>query len=488
MDTLLIILVGMTGIILFQLKCLDFTYLFQIKEYRFDRFSVFIKETGFLKIFYMRTPRIPAKTLRNAILIGISWLFAIPLLIVIPLFAQSYFGINALVSMMLMIVTIPFTSFAAIALTVILTNIAAKRKRAMLIEQATKKLAASKTVVIGVTGSYGKSSVKEFLYAILSRAYKTAKTDENMNTDVGVALSILKNCNADTEYFIAEMGAYRIGEIKAICDFTHPKYGILTAIGNQHLALFGSLENLMKAKKEMAESLPQDGVFYLNSEIVTKEFFLNGLRCKSVVFGKTEPEASYELVQPAATVDTPTPFRIRYNGRTIELRTSLVGEQNIQNLLAAVIVAIDLGVGETVIKDVISRLKNLSGKLSTERGIRQSLILNDVYSSNVNGFIAAVTNLRLYPHKKQFIATRGLIELGTEKKQSYEKIITEINKSGSMLLTTDSDFVNWGMGERGLYFSTEEEMIRYLNEQLDNDSIVLVEGRFPESFIKAISL
>src|SRR3989338_4927843 len=97
MQTLLTIIFGITGIILFQLKCLDFTYLFQIKEYRFDRFSVFIKEAGFLRIFYARAPRIPAKTLRNAILIGVSWLFAIPLLIAIPLVAQSYFGINTLV-------------------------------------------------------------------------------------------------------------------------------------------------------------------------------------------------------------------------------------------------------------------------------------------------------------------------------------------------------------------------------------------------------
>jgi len=120
--------------------------------------------------------------------------------------------------------------------------------------------------VIGITGSYGKSSTKEFLATILSAKYKVCKTSANRNSEIGVAETVLRELKPEHEIFIVEMGAYRTGEIKAICDIVHPTIGVLTAVSEQHLALFGSLEATKKAKYELIEALPENGIAIFNAD------------------------------------------------------------------------------------------------------------------------------------------------------------------------------------------------------------------------------
>src|SRR4030043_204253 len=112
-------------------------------------------------------------------------------------------------------------------------------------------------LVIGIAGSYGKSSTKEFLYEILSEKYKVLKTQRNINAEIGIAQTILKELKPEHQVLIAEIGAYERGKIKEVCKMLQPKIGILTGINEQHLSTFGSLENIRKAKYELIESLPK---------------------------------------------------------------------------------------------------------------------------------------------------------------------------------------------------------------------------------------
>ena len=133
--------------------------------------------------------------------------------------------------------------------------------------KAKKKLKSMTNLkVIGITGSYGKTSSKNILSDILNIKYDALPTPRNLNTPNGLMITINNHLDKFNDIFIAEMGAYVVGEIKELCDLVHPKYGILTRIGTAHLESFGSEENIIKGKFELIESLPSDGFAILNGD------------------------------------------------------------------------------------------------------------------------------------------------------------------------------------------------------------------------------
>ena len=119
-------------------------------------------------------------------------------------------------------------------------------------------------LVIGITGSFGKTSVKYFLDELLSVKYNVLKTPGNFNTTLGVVKTIRSSLRATHDIFLCEMGAKNIGDIKEICDIVHPKMGIITSVGEMHLESFKSIENVRKTKFELADSLPENGKIFLN--------------------------------------------------------------------------------------------------------------------------------------------------------------------------------------------------------------------------------
>lgn len=463
-------------IVLTFLKSIDFIYLFQIKEYRFDRFFAFLKEVGLTNVLYFRRPRTPSKSFRNILLMILTLIF-------ILIFPADLVDGNLYTSILLFL-AIPLISFCFVIIGVWLTGFIATIKRNSIIDKARDKVTHSKVIFIGITGSYGKSSVKEFLYQILSAKYKTAKTDENMNTDVGVALSILNNLKPDTEYFIAEMGAYKMGEIKVICDLVHPQYGILTAIGNQHLSLFGSKENLESAKSELLQALPKEGKAYLNSTIENKSFFESKTKCAKTYYAINEKSDIYaEQIQHSTDGLT---AKIAYGKQSFTIQTKLIGSHNIENLLPAIGVGIDLGMTPAEIQKAVSELKNVEAKLSLHKGINGSTILNDAKNSSVDGFIAALKTLSSFPDKKKYIISKGIIELGVEKGESYERIVSVLNDVSVTLITTDSLFKKYDKKDSVLVLNDEMAIFQYMKKNTNKESIAVIEGKFTKIFIESI--
>ena len=132
---------------------------------------------------------------------------------------------------------------------------------------ASKKLKSMPSLkVIGITGSYGKTSSKNILNDILSVKYYVLPTPKNFNTPVWLTITINNYLDKFNDYFIAEMGAFKKGEIKYLCDYVKPTYGILTKVGTAHLESFGSQQNIQEGKFELIESLPSDGIGVLNGD------------------------------------------------------------------------------------------------------------------------------------------------------------------------------------------------------------------------------
>ncbi|MCL5004162.1 MAG: UDP-N-acetylmuramoyl-tripeptide--D-alanyl-D-alanine ligase [Patescibacteria group bacterium] len=296
-----------------------------------------------------------------------------------------------------------FPAFSLTLSTLILKPAEALEKF-LLIRTAQKKLKENRNLtVVGITGSFGKTSVKEILFQMLSVKFKVAATRESHNKIVSVARTVVREVKPETQILIVEMGAYRRGEIASLCRLARPKVGVVTGITSQHLARFETLENIKKAKYELIESLPEDGLalFNLDSD-GSRELFE---KCRLKKLGYSLKGNRVETL-PAVT-------RFELFGRTVE--TTLIGRQNALNITGASILAKDLGLREEEILRCIGGLKPIPHRLELIRGANGSIIIDDAYSSNIEGYKAAfetIKEMAIYP---KVIVTPGLTEQGKNR-------------------------------------------------------------------------
>ena len=198
--------------------------------------------------------------------------------------------------------------------------------------------------IIGVTGSYGKTSVKNFLDKTLSSKYEVLITPKNYNTTMGVVKTIRENLKPTHQIFVCEMGATKLGDIKEICDLVNPKIGVITSIGPQHLESFKSIENVIKTKFELADSVKaNNGVVFLNynNEYIAKQ----NPDMKVIKYGVENKDLDYNAYNLMSSSNGLT-FKLldKDNNKEIEFKTKLIGKHNIINITAAIAVANYLGI------------------------------------------------------------------------------------------------------------------------------------------------
>lgn len=269
--------------------------------------------------------------------------------------------------------------------------------------------------IIGITGSYGKTSTKHYLNRILSEKYSVLMTPGSFNTPMGVVRTIRENLQPYNDLFIVEMGAKNIGDIKEICDIVHPQMGIVTAVGPQHLESFKTIENVQRTKFELIDSLPSAGFAVVNNDfeyianrvvenVEVKRYSVNNSNCD---YYATDVEYS----------SMGTSFTIVSNNAKIELFTKLVGECNISNLIASVIIALKLGVPEQKIKYAVSKIEQVEHRLNLKRTASGITIIDDAFNSNPDGSKMALDVLSKMDSGNRIVITPGMIELG--EKQAY---------------------------------------------------------------------
>lgn len=440
--SILLVAIGLCLAIVYLVKQV---YLFQIKEYRFDRIRARIEDKGILDFLYGLDVRIPStRHPRNIALLLIGCILLTIVSQGIP--QTTWMGI-------LLIVLAPMIALLATALGVLITNIPVSLHRNSIIQKARGSLSYINPTIIGITGSYGKSTTKEYLSHILSRTFKVAKTDRNQNTAIGVALSLVHNLKKETQFFIAEMGAYKRGEIEEITRFASPKIAIVTAIGTQHLSLFGGKEALFKAKSEIVKALPKDGRLFLASSIDR----ILKLRLERLAACPTE---QYDTVP---------------------------NDPHESALHAAIAVARYLKVPEETIQKAAQSLTKPPHLLAQAHRAGHTFI-DCSYSSNVEGFIAHMHMLRSLKKHKKIILTSGIIELGKHRKYSYSQILQAL-PAHTTFYTTDRTFQHAATPTqaRSIVFRPSiSALIALIEKELDSDSAILIEGRFRPDYLAGI--
>ena len=268
--------------------------------------------------------------------------------------------------------------------------------------------------VIGITGSYGKTSSKNILNDILSTKYNTCPSPKNFNTPNGLMITINNYLDKFSNIFIAEMGAFKVGEIKELCDFVHPKYGILTRIGTAHMESFGSQKNIQKTKFELIESLPSDGCGILNADDPLQVEYKLKNNCKILWIGIENKNV--DLYAENIKMDYKgMSFDAVFKGDDVRyhFETKLLGIPNVYNILAAVLLGDHLGIPKDQLKEGVKRVNKIEHRLELKKYLDIN-ILDDAYNSNPIGSKMALDVLNLMPGKK-IIVTPGMIELGIKE-------------------------------------------------------------------------
>jgi UDP-N-acetylmuramoyl-tripeptide--D-alanyl-D-alanine ligase len=274
--------------------------------------------------------------------------------------------------------------------------------------------------VVGVSGSFGKTTTKACLAAALDPVGPTYPTPASFNSYLGVVRAINEGLEPGHENFIVELGAYRVGDITAICDLVHPRIGVLCSLGPAHLERFGSMDAIEQAEGEVADALPPDGLFVTQADDERcLRVARTRARCRTLLFSAREhPEADLWAVDPEVSAGG-TAFTIVWRDPAVEpvrVKSRLLGSHNVANLLAAAAVAHHLGLTPPQIARALRRVTppkhRLEPIVNAAAGI---VVIDDSYNSNPIGAAAALEVLGAHEAQRRILVTPGMVELGPQE-------------------------------------------------------------------------
>lgn len=343
--------------------------------------------------------------------------------------------------------------------------------------------------VIGITGSYGKTSTKYIVSTILNQKFNILKTPASFNTKMGIVRTINENLKATDQIFVCEMGADEVGEIKELCNLVHPTIGMITSIGPQHLETFGSLENIKKTKFELVDALPPNGMAILN---YNDENITSMPTSKNKVTYGTQTSCEY-YAKDIHITEFGSQFTIHTkDGSEIEVTTKLLGEHNIINIVGAVAIAKELGLTDKEIRLGIKMLKPIEHRLELKQHANGTIIIDDAYNSNTKGAQMAVEVLGRFANRKRILVTPGIVELG-EKTYEY-------NKRFGMQAAPNCDYailvgqkqakpILDGLLEKGfdknkIFIADHfEQAMKKMNEWMDANTVILLENDLSDNYL-----
>lgn len=358
------------------------------------------------------------------------------------------------------------------------------------ISWAKKKLKKYPNLIkIGITGSVGKTSTKFILNSLLSEKYNVCMTPHSFNTPMGITKVVLDYLKPSHEVLITEMGAKQVGEIKYLCDIINPKYGILTSVGSQHLSTFGSLENIAKTKYELISSLPKDGIAVFNGDNEPSLPLYEKCDIEKILVS-TKDENVYARAKNVKISDKGINFDLCIGEESINCKTKLLGNHNLQNILMCAALAYKLGLTLEQIRIGIAKLNPINHRLELkkENGL---IILDDSFNSSVEGSNSALDVLKLFKKGKKIVVTPGLVELGQMEKEAnfnfgakmaevcdYAIIVNQVNKDSITEGLKSKDFED----EKIIYALSLLDAKLKIKELAKAGDIILFENDLPDNY------
>ena len=356
--------------------------------------------------------------------------------------------------------------------------------------EAVAQLARVHPFVVGITGSYGKSSSKAMLAHILQFHAPTLAASGSINTVMGVTRHIREDLVPGHRFMVVEMGAYAVGSIKRLCALTPPSAGLITAVGDMHLERFGSTEAIFHAKSELAQALPPGGILVCNADSPNAlRIAKQSTHCRVLLYGEHHSGGLETRVEKIRFTKEGTHFVLQTADRAYTCFTPLLGRPIILNLAGAFTLATAVGVDPEVAVASFRTLKPVSNRLEVVEDAGVTWI-RDAYNSNQYGFRAALEVASDLPATRRFLATPGVIELGPEQHDvnralsreaamvcDHTVVVSETNRAAFVEGHRDA-----GRPDHLVAVSNRTDAFRWLHEQLHDGDVVILENDLPDLY------
>ena len=318
---------------------------------------------------------------------------------------------------------------------------------------------------IGITGTNGKTTTKEFINSVLSKKYKTTYTQGNLNNHIGVPLTILsikKNC----EIAIIEMGANHIGEINFSCNIAEPNYGIITNIGKAHIEGFGSIEGIKKTKNELYQFIQsKNGNLFVNNEDVTLLELSKNI--KKQTYGNAKANCFGKLISSTPSV------KLNWNNKLIT--SNLYGAYNYQNILAAICIGKYFNVASDDIKKAIEEYYPTNNRSQIIENNTNTIFL-DAYNANPTSMNAAIDTFIENDSSNKLMILGDMLELGDTSIEEHQAIVNRIEKLKINTLFIGKEFNSINDKYNFTYLENVDKVIEWLKHSSLINHQILIKG------------
>lgn len=364
-------------------------------------------------------------------------------------------------------------------------------------QEAEEKLVRLDPFVIGITGSYGKTTTKHILAHILSSAAPTLATPGSVNTEMGITRVIRESLEPQHRYFIVEMGAYGPGSIDRLCRFALPKLGIITAVGWAHYERFKTVDAVFDAKFEMADAVKETGGrTVINADGIPRERLDErlGEEAESLILAGRHPEAAFRLCDIRQTADGIALEICERDGPAVALTAPLYGVHQADNILTAIAAARELGMPMEQIKAALASCPQTRHRLEVYRS-GSLTVIDDAYNANPVGFASALEVLGVLKASeggRAILITPGMVELGDRHEEEHARLGRLAAESVDIALVVTPERIDSfvtgfeqaaaGKGAALHRFARQEEAEAWLKANAQPGDVVLFENNLPDLY------
>lgn len=336
----------------------------------------------------------------------------------------------------------------------------------------------SDALVIGVTGSVGKTTTRHLIHTVLSESHTGIESPKNFNNEIGVPLSLL-NLTEDDEFAVLELAASEQGNIRELADIAEPEFGVITNIGPAHIETFGSLETIIQTKGELAESISKDGLLILFGDDSYAETFRQRSQCRTIQVGFSQSNDLFaeDIVQSAKGLS----FRVDHD----RMFVPAFGVHHVHSALAAIAIAREIGMDAESIRNALASYLPIAGR-SAMRRIGEWSVIDDTYNANPLSMSAAIKTLSSFETFGPRIAVLGdMFELGDASADYHHKLGSDVGNADIDCLLCVGEFaeeIAAGAYASGLSsgqiatFEHFDSLYAILDCWLEQDAVVLVKG------------
>ncbi len=345
---------------------------------------------------------------------------------------------------------------------------------------------------IGITGSWGKTSVKFILGTILEEKYHTLVTPASFNTPMGVTRVIRSSLEPSHRVFVAEMGARHVGDIREMCRLVHPQIGLLTSVGPQHLDTFKTVERVARTKYELIDALPDDGdAFFADDDGLCRQLYEKTTKSRHLT--GLDPEKDELWAEDIRYSPEGSTFSLCRKNERIICTTQLLGELNIRNILLCASVALTLGLSMEQIARGIRKIRPIEHRLQLIRHPGGINVIDDAFNSNIRGAKQAFEVLKQFPEKR-VVVTPGMVELGEreyEMNTEFGASMAECCDVAVLVGKKRSEAIAAGLKQKGFsqgsikVVSSLEEATALIREITGEGDTVLFENDLPDNYTEA---